>query len=309
MESIGDTVYYIFDYEIVECINCVFSIDCNGIMWIALTCDEHIFPYREPMPGIDTDPTDWCIHKGEKTEGKGVFMSYSTKKTTDLEAIKGIALEFLHMKIEPTDIPFIVAHSIFDSPFILLPGKNELVNILEDENTYNEAIKWYENRVNKAESVYKLYYMVRKAYALAFVKFTEPYLSLEDFSALLADAWTGSENPNQDKNVPLAQVTRMFKKADKSTLMTEEEYKVYNNLSETFTVYRGVAKGRNPKGMSWTQSLKIAKWFSNRFGSGGFIQQATAKKRDVLAYFNGIGEDEIVINPKLLNDIHIIKEK
>ena len=59
-ESSGDTVYYIFDYEIVECINCGISIDCDGKMWIALACDEHIFPYRRPIAGIDMDPTDWC---------------------------------------------------------------------------------------------------------------------------------------------------------------------------------------------------------------------------------------------------------
>ena len=77
--------------------------------------------------------------------------------------------------------------------------------------------------------------------------------------------------------------------------MTEEEYEIYNNLPETFTVYRGVASGRNAKGMSWTQNLEVAKWFANRFNCGkkGYIQQATANKKDVLAYFNRRDEDEI----------------
>ena len=61
-ESSGDTVYYIFDYEVVECINCGVSMDYEGRLWIALACDEHIFPYRNPDPEHDLDPTDWCIN-------------------------------------------------------------------------------------------------------------------------------------------------------------------------------------------------------------------------------------------------------
>lgn len=60
--SSGDTVYYIFDYEIVECINCGVSMDCEGKLWIALACDEHIFPYRNPDTEHDLDPTDWCMN-------------------------------------------------------------------------------------------------------------------------------------------------------------------------------------------------------------------------------------------------------
>lgn len=77
-ESSGDTVYYIFDYEIVECINCGVSIDCERKLWIALACDEHIFPYRRPMPEIDLDPTDWCKNTTEVSIdewGKTVFLT------------------------------------------------------------------------------------------------------------------------------------------------------------------------------------------------------------------------------------------
>ena len=79
-ESEGDTVYYIFDYEISECINCGISVDADGVMWIALACYEHIFPYREPIAEFDTDPTDWCLNttsvKLEEWE-KTVFLTRS----------------------------------------------------------------------------------------------------------------------------------------------------------------------------------------------------------------------------------------
>ena len=76
--SSGDTVYYIFDYEIAECINCGVSMDYEGKLWIALACDEHIFPYRNPDPEHDLDPTDWCINSTQVTIdewGKTVFLT------------------------------------------------------------------------------------------------------------------------------------------------------------------------------------------------------------------------------------------
>ena len=77
-ESSGDTVYYIYDYEIVECINCGILLDCEGSMWIALACDEHIFQYRNMIAGIDTDPTDCCTNSTDvriDEWGKTVFLT------------------------------------------------------------------------------------------------------------------------------------------------------------------------------------------------------------------------------------------
>ena len=70
LESQGDIVYYIYDYEITECVNCGISICADGKAWIVLAADEDIFPYREPIAEFDTDPTDWC------------------KKTTDVLALE-----------------------------------------------------------------------------------------------------------------------------------------------------------------------------------------------------------------------------
>lgn len=69
-ESQGDIVYYIYDYEITECVNYGISICADGKAWIGLAADEDIFPYREPIAEFDTDPTDWC------------------KKTTDVLALE-----------------------------------------------------------------------------------------------------------------------------------------------------------------------------------------------------------------------------
>lgn len=85
--SSGDAVYYIFDYEIVECINCGVSMDCEGKLWIALACDEHIFPYRNPDPEHDLDPTDWCINSTQVTINEWRKTVFLTKEEAE-QALK-----------------------------------------------------------------------------------------------------------------------------------------------------------------------------------------------------------------------------
>ena len=79
LESQGDIVYYIYDYEIIECENCGISIWPDGKAWISLAADEDIFPYREPIAEFDTDPTDWCkktIDVLVSEWGKTVFLTH-----------------------------------------------------------------------------------------------------------------------------------------------------------------------------------------------------------------------------------------
>lgn len=59
----GDMVYLIFEEEIVECVHCgLGSCPVSGEGFISLATDEHIFPYRNPDPEHDLDPTDWCTN-------------------------------------------------------------------------------------------------------------------------------------------------------------------------------------------------------------------------------------------------------
>ena len=77
--SLGGYVYYIYDYEIAECVNCAITIDADGRMWICLAADEDIFPYREPIAEFDTDPIDWCqkaIDVLVSEWGKTVFLTH-----------------------------------------------------------------------------------------------------------------------------------------------------------------------------------------------------------------------------------------
>lgn len=223
---------------------------------------------------------------------------------SDLSGVKQTALLFLHMPIEETPVsPIVVQHPIFETGIFNINKNGDFitVNLLEDTENTHELIKQYENKFKNAKSVSFVYSLVRKSYRLAFLKYVKKYLSKADFSELFADAWVSSENPNQDVNVRLSTLASWFKQADKKVLMTEEDYAVYESLPSTLTVYRGVAVGRNPKGLSWTANYDTAKWFANRFNKKdkkGYIQKVTIDKSRVLAYFNTRNEDEIVVDTR-----------
>lgn len=225
-------------------------------------------------------------------------------KKTNLQQCKDIALAFLHMPIEETDYsPIAVYHPIFETGFYHYNknGEFKVANLLQDKAAYAEAIKDFENRIAKANNIDSVYCIIRSSYRIAFLKYVKNYLSKADFSELFADAWVSSENPNQDANVRVSTLAAWFKQADPKILMTEEDYAVYDSLPETLTVYRGVAVGRNPKGLSWTANHSTAEWFAHRFDTAeneGYIQVADINKSQVLAYFNTRGEDEIVVDSK-----------
>lgn len=231
-------------------------------------------------------------------------------RVTDLKAIQDIAISFLYQEVEETQFsPIVVIHPVFESGIAYSPRTRSMVNILEDKEGLSDILDYYSNRIIKAGDISNIYTLIRDSYKLTFFKFISNYLSVKDYAEYLADAWTISENPNQDVNVSLAQAERLFKKANKKYLMTAKEYKIYSDLPDTFTVYRGVAVRRNPKGMSWTRNKSTAAWFASRFDTDeerGYIQSATAHKKDVLAYFNSRNEDEIVISTNSLIDIHIL---
>ena len=75
----GDYVYLIDDCEIVKCVHCGLGIDpLSGTAYITLATDEKIFPYRNPYPEQDLDPTDWCANATDVKAseiGKTVFLT------------------------------------------------------------------------------------------------------------------------------------------------------------------------------------------------------------------------------------------
>lgn len=87
----GGTVYFIFEDEIAECVHCGLEIcPVSGEGFISLAADEDIFPYRNPDPERDLDPTDWCtsgIDVNMNEIGKTLFFTReeAEKKLKEME--------------------------------------------------------------------------------------------------------------------------------------------------------------------------------------------------------------------------------
>lgn len=219
---------------------------------------------------------------------------------TDIDEIKSMAKIFLHLPIqEAKGLPsaICVHHPIFTSSIV--PFHNDTLDLYNEKDLerYNKYIM---DRIDKSNLI-GIYMLIRKPYRLTFLKYCESYLSEKDFSELFADAWVSSENPNQDANCSISYLIKTFKRCNKKHLMPKEDYEVYTFLPDTFQIYRGVAVGRNPKGLSWTRNLEKAQWFANRFNTDnekGYVQTTIASKNKVLAYFNTRNEDEIVYDSR-----------
>lgn len=216
----------------------------------------------------------------------------------NLKEIKEIAEAFLYLDIEESSIPGLIIHPFFESAYVMVDGIG-LVNITESEGNLQLAREKIQRIIEKAESVRGIVSMIRKPDRLTFLKYIKEYLDNATFSELLGWIYVSTENPNADVNVSVSELEKWFQNADKKELMSEEEFKMYENLPELLTVYRGVGTGRVRDGLSWTKDINMAIWFANRFnekkGKTGYVLSAEIHKEDILAYFSK--EDEIVCRP------------
>lgn len=227
------------------------------------------------------------------------------RKQTNLAEVKLTALALLSTEINETPYsPMIVKHPFTDTGVSAIPdGKCgvEMIDLTEDD----AQLRWRQSmarQIDKADSAYAIYMMVTKPYALTFLKFAMPHLSREDMSQILASAWTRSEAPHQDVNVTVNQLLRMFKQADPTCLMEQDEYIQFKTLDDTVTVYRGVTphNAKSVKALSWSLSQETAEWFAHRFGENGTVYEAQIDKKHIYAYFGGRNESEVIVDPSYL---------
>lgn len=179
----------------------------------------------------------------------------------------------------------------------------EQCNLL-DENVYKDWLKEFCTHIDRCDTLMRVYMYWRDPWKLTFMKYCGEYLNEKDYATFLADAWVTEENPNMDVNVSRKESIDMFRKCRKRYLMTSEDLQYFKSLPTSITVYRGVAEGRIPLGLSWTDSLEKADWFSNRFNTKekqGYILTADIGRENVIAYFNTRGEQELLV------DVYAIK--
>lgn len=116
-----------------------------------------------------------------------------------------------------------------------------------------------------------------------------------EYWELVASAWTDSENIWQNRQ-DWQRLWRV-KRPCRLYVMDDDERAFFASLPMNMTVYRGVhgKTKRTLRGMSWTLSWEKAEWFAKRYKrEEPLILTAHVKKENVLAYFGGRNEREIV---------------
>ena len=206
------------------------------------------------------------------------------KKATDLNEVKDWATTLLLLDMEKTKMsPFIVKHPFTDTGVIALrnpDGGIGQANLLEDKEELQKWRRHMAEQIDRSKSAFHIHLMVTKPYRLTFLKYIQPHLSQKDFSEILNDAWTRSENPNSDPNVSQEELLAMFQTADPTALMDEDEYLQFKQFDDTVTVYRGVTSynAENIKALSWSLDYDKAAWFAHRFGEDGTVYEAQIAK-------------------------------
>ena len=173
--------------------------------------------------------------------------------------------------------PAVVQHPFTSSGITVLPrdGVLQLGNICSSESDLAAWREYMKKQIGNATCAYHIYMMTNKPYGLTFLKYTSPFLSKEEFSKILSDAWARSENPNSDPNFTQKELVSMFKQADPTILMDQAERKRLAELEDTVTVYRGVTSlnADNIRAMSWTLDKEVAEWFAHRYKEDGTVYE------------------------------------
>ena len=226
------------------------------------------------------------------------------KKHTDLDGVKQVASALLFTDIEKTKYsPMVVQHPFTNTGVtaISVEGSFQFLNLLENPKDLDMWRQSMRQQIHNTETPYQIYSLINSPYALTFLRFSQPYLSKEDFSSILADAWMKSEYANVSKE----RLVSMFKQADRAKLMNDMERTQLDALADPVTVYRGVTNynAKNIRALSWTLDYDTAVWFAHRFGEDGMVYQAQIKKEHIFALLTGRNESEVVLDPKYLEDI------
>jgi hypothetical protein len=128
------------------------------------------------------------------------------------------------------------------------------------------------------------------------------------YEAAMLEAYTGCKIDNRRWTQGVLKA--MFDYGDRQKFQA-----MGSPIPETLTVYRGVyrhGRQRQTRGFSWTTSLNVACWYALRGlckDPEPAVYQAMARKSEVICYYNGRNEREVICLPKRLQKLEISIEE
>lgn len=205
--------------------------------------------------------------------------------------------------------PDLVPHMRDDGPVGPMLHHPLIINVLHTEHDNartNEQYRLKKAEVEKAaqeQNWHRFVFWHERPYRLnALVEVLGKGVKLDPqtYWELVASIWTDSENIYESYGAWVAIWSADV--ANRKLAMSDEERAYLASLPDTIQVWRGVGHRPAINGMSWTVDEEKARWFAKRYGSHGgrsaHLVSGTVNKADVLAYFSGRNESELVVFPK-----------
>lgn len=128
---------------------------------------------------------------------------------------------------------------------------------------------------------------------------------------LLRDIWIDSENIYQNEEGWQNLLTDP--RPGRRAMMTKEEKAALaKDFDDEITVYRGFHIEGRSRGLSWSTNSITAKFFARRLAMEGdtpMLATGTVSRSDVIAFFDGRSETEIVVLPENVRNIEITEVK
>ena len=193
--------------------------------------------------------------------------------------------------------PIRVSHPFIEEGVSFNLKTGEVINLLENEEVLKKEKALRLKRM-KNMSPLQIAFCVSKPYRMLYLSLDFPYLSKKERSEIMHEVWISVENINNNVNVSQMETLKMLRNCNKKYLMGQENYEAYENLPDTFVVYRGLQENAQEDGLSWTLSKDVAEWFASRFENNGKIIEKTVHKTEVIAYFSDREEEEIILDIK-----------
>lgn len=211
---------------------------------------------------------------------------------TDLGAIKDKAIQLIYTEPKAEEGFNVCQHPYISTPIIRSMDTNKSFNIFQDVEEYHRWQEQFKEDILHRKNAYSILSLIKPAYHMTFFRDINQYLSDKDFSELLAVCWASRGG----REIAKSELEAWFKKANKKYLMDKREYKIFNELPEQVTVYRGVKSSQYKCGISWTLDKQTALWYADRYDSKeACVYGCIVDRKDILCYFDTRNEAEVII--------------
>jgi len=225
-----------------------------------------------------------------------------------LENAKRIALYMLDMEYDEVDEfnDLFIIHPFFNC--IYLADKEGLFSIKNSPERFEKLKDTMRSRISQSNSIEDIMALILKPSKISFLYLlSENGFPSNTCGNLLGGVWPLLENNDTQEQRIKNAMRKWLLAADKSSLMSSEDMKLFNNLPAEVEIYRGSQLNEPAAGFSWSLSRDVAEWFATRFNSNNPIVYKThISKKNIIAYIGIANEQEVIVDFDKLGDIETI---